>query len=63
LPDDRKAFLVRIDPKLHGKLQQWARDEFRSLNAHVEYLLKEALRRAGRLKKEGGAENRGRFSS
>ena len=55
MPDDRKAFLLRIDPKLHEKLQRWAKDEFRSLNAHVEYVLREALRKAGRMKDKGGS--------
>ncbi len=46
---ERKAFLVRLDPALHDALQRWAGADLRSLNAQVEYLLREALRRAGRL--------------
>ena len=46
---DRKAFLVRLDPALHDALQRWAADDLRSLNAQIEFLLREALRRAGRL--------------
>lgn len=46
---ERKAFLVRIDPKLHDALRRWADDELRSINAQVAYVLREALRRAGRL--------------
>lgn len=45
----RKPFLLRIDPALHATLQRWADDELRSLNGQIEYLLREAARRAGRL--------------
>jgi hypothetical protein len=45
----KKSFPLRIDPKLYEVLEQWAADEFRSVNAHIEYLLREAVRRAGRL--------------
>ncbi len=44
----RKAVLFRLDPKLHDALRRWADDELRSLNAQVEYLLRRALRGAGR---------------
>ena len=46
---DRKAFLLRLDPALHEALQRWAGTELRSLNAHIEYLLRQAAREAGRL--------------
>lgn len=55
MADKRKTLLLRLDPKLHAKLREWAQDEFRSLNAHLEYLLRQALRQAGRLKEKGGA--------
>jgi hypothetical protein len=45
---DRKPFLLRLDPATFDALQRWANDEFRSLNAQVEYLLTKALREAGR---------------
>lgn len=45
----RKAILLRLDPALHDQLQRWAADELRSVNGQVEFLLREALRRAGRL--------------
>jgi hypothetical protein len=48
----KKAFLIRVDPELLKRLQQWADDEFRSLNGHIEYLLRKTLKDAGRLKKE-----------
>jgi hypothetical protein len=45
----RRAFPLRLEPELYDALQQWAADEFRSTNGQIEYLLHEALRRAGRL--------------
>ena len=47
---ERKAFLVRLDPALLSALQRWANDELRSLNGQIEYVLRDALRKAGRLK-------------
>lgn len=46
----KKQFPLRLDPKLYLALERWASDEFRSVNAHIEFLLSEASRRAGRLK-------------
>jgi hypothetical protein len=46
---ERKAFLVRLDPTLHEALQRWADADLRSLNAQIEFLLRQALRNAGRL--------------
>jgi len=46
---DKKKFLLRIDDKLHTALEKWAADELRSINAQIEFLLKEELRKAGRL--------------
>jgi len=46
---DRKQVLLRIDPRVHDALARWAADEFRSLNAHVEMLLRRALEDAGRM--------------
>jgi hypothetical protein len=45
---DRKPFLLRISPDLYGALSQWAADDMRSLNGQIEFLLREALGRAGR---------------
>jgi hypothetical protein len=39
-----------VDPKLHAALEKWASDELRSVNAQVEFLLRRALKEAGRLK-------------
>ena len=48
----RKAFLLRLDPKLHAALRRWADDDLRSLNAQIEYLLRQDLARSGRLTPE-----------
>jgi len=56
---ERKSFLIRIDPSTFDALNRWANDEFRSLNAHLEYLLRQALRQAGRLPKDKPAEDAG----
>ena len=44
----RKKFLLRIDPDLYTALERWANDELRSVNGHIEYLLTQAVRKAGR---------------
>ncbi|MFE5323946.1 hypothetical protein ACFQ88_35250 [Paenibacillus sp. NPDC056579] len=45
----KKNFALRLDPKLYEALERWAQDEFRSVNGHIEFLLREAASRAGRL--------------
>ncbi len=42
---DRKAFLLRLPPDLLEELNRWARDDLRSLNAQIEFLLREAVKR------------------
>jgi hypothetical protein len=44
----RKSFLLRISPQLYESLERWAADELRSANAQIEYLLADAVKRAGR---------------
>jgi hypothetical protein len=46
---DRRHVLLRIDPAVHDALVRWADDEFRSLNAQIEVLLRRALSDAGRM--------------
>jgi len=55
---ERKALLIRIDPRVHEGLERWARDELRSVNAQIEFVLRAALERAGRLtdRTDGGRE-------
>ena len=47
---DKKKFLLRIDENVHAALEKWAADELRSINAQIEFLLKDAVRKAGRFK-------------
>ena len=51
---ERKLVLLRIDATVHDALARWAADEFRSLNAQVEMLLRRALNDAGRMPREAG---------
>lgn len=48
---ERKAFMLRISPELWDDLQRVAAEEFRSVNAQIEFLLREALANKGRQKK------------
>ena len=47
---ERKPFLLRLSPELFEDLRGWAAQDLRSLNAHIEYLLREAVkkRKAGK---------------
>ncbi len=47
---ERKAYPLRINAEVLDAMQRWADDELRSLNAQIEYVLRDALRRGGRLK-------------
>jgi hypothetical protein len=51
---ERKQLLLRIDPTVHDALTRWANDEFRSLNAQIEMLLRRALDDAGRMPRQAG---------
>jgi hypothetical protein len=51
---ERKAFLLRIDPAVLDAVQRWANDDLRSLNAQIEFLLRTAVRQAGRQKEKDG---------
>ena len=46
---ERKAYALRIGAEVMAAAQKWADDELRSLNAQIEYVLRDALRKAGRL--------------
>ncbi|HWX23686.1 MAG TPA: hypothetical protein VN083_01530 [Vicinamibacteria bacterium] len=47
---ERKAFLIRIEPRVFAALQRWASDDLRSLNGQIEFILRGALESKGRLK-------------
>ena len=53
---EKKAYPLRISSDVLDALQRWAEDELRSLNAQIEYVLREALRKSGRIK--GGTEEK-----
>ncbi|WP_157943315.1 Arc family DNA-binding protein [Aliinostoc sp. HNIBRCY26] len=46
----KKRFLLRVDEKLYELLEKWSADELRSVNSQIEYLLTEAVKKAGRWK-------------
>jgi hypothetical protein len=46
----RKSFALRIDANTFEAMQRWSKDELRSLNAQIEFVLRDALRKSGRLK-------------
>ena len=48
MADAKKPFLLRVDPKLWDEIQGWAAQELRSVNAQIEYILKEAVARRRR---------------
>jgi hypothetical protein len=52
---ERKSFLLRVDRETLDAVQRWANDDLRSLNGQIEFLLRRALRDAGRAPKAGGS--------
>ena len=50
---DRKGFLLRVDPAVLDAMKRWADDDLRSLNGQIEYVLRRALKEAGRDAKKG----------
>lgn len=55
---EKKKFLLRIDGNIHAALEKWAADELRSINAQIEYLLTEAVKKAGRnTQSNSGSDN------
>ncbi|MEM9531258.1 MAG: Arc family DNA-binding protein [Pseudomonadota bacterium] len=49
----KKAFALRLSDEIYSAVQRWADDELRSVNAQIEYVLRDALREAGRLTPPG----------
>ncbi len=62
---DRKPFLLRLDPEVYSALHRWADDELRSVNAQIDFLLRKALKDAGRSprKRAGGSVRSGKTPS
>lgn len=48
---DKRSFVLRIDAETMSALEKWAADEFRSVNGQLEYIITNALRNSGKLKK------------
>ena len=49
---ERKSFLLCISPELYATLEKWTADDLRSVNAQIEFLLSQAVRRSGRTQRE-----------
>lgn len=56
---ERKPFLLRLPEDLHRELQSWAEQELRSLNGHIEFLLRDAVRRRRGEKAAAGRDDEG----
>ena len=52
----KKNFPLRLDPNIYSALEQWASEEIRSVNGHIEYLLRQALIKEKRIKKDGSSK-------
>ena len=48
---DKKSFVLRINGETMSALERWAADEFRSVNGQLEFIITDALRKVGRLRK------------
>ena len=55
---ERKPFLLRLDPFVLEALQRWAQADLRSLNAQIEFVLRQALAESGRLPRASGGPRR-----
>ena len=53
--NNNKSFVLRIDAATMDALELWAADEFRSINGQLQWIIADALRRSGRLKKPRAA--------
>jgi len=52
----KKAYPLRVNEDLWEAMRRWSGDELRSVNAQIEYVLRDALRKAGRLPKPGAGK-------
>lgn len=53
---ETKSFILRIDAGTMAAIEQWAAEEFRSTNGQLQWIINEALRKSGRLKKAKSAQ-------
>ena len=58
MAEERKSFLLRVDPQLWSELEAWAADELRSVNGQVEYLLRQAVQKRRKPAPEEPAEDK-----
>ena len=56
--ESKKSILLRIDPKLWDDLNEWSKDELRSLNAQIEWVLRESIKRRKREKTDSDQTNK-----
>lgn len=56
--NDNKSFVLRVDAATMDALERWADDEFRSINGQLQWIIADALRRSGRLRRAKTAEKR-----
>ena len=54
--NNTKSFVLRVDSETMAAIEKWAADEFRSTNGQLQWIIAEALRKAGRLPKKGHKE-------
>ena len=47
-----KSFVLRVDAEIMDAIEKWAADEFRSTNGQLQWIIAEALRKSGRMKKK-----------
>ncbi len=52
----RKTYPLRINPEILTALQRWANDDLRSVNAQIEFVLRESLVKAGRMKRQSSVD-------
>ena len=55
---DKKSYPLRLNSEVLAALKKWAADDLRSLNGQIEWVLRDALRRDGRLKKQSEEETK-----
>ncbi|MEQ9443017.1 MAG: Arc family DNA-binding protein [Cyclobacteriaceae bacterium] len=53
----KKPFVLRVSPEMMAAVEKWAADEFRSTNGQLEWIINQALKKAGRSKKENSTDD------
>jgi hypothetical protein len=59
----KKSFVLRLNSEMYDALEKWAADEFRSTNGQLEYIVSDALKKAGRLPKKHVEDDKPAVSS